>query len=110
MAARSKRSGFTGPPPRCPAAVLARRKYSQRIRLENRLAVSIRERQRRELLDVLLHVPPPRSGPIGAPQHPVRELGESRKVLQQLRGRNPGHVEPDVPVPTQDEERFLHVE
>src|SRR2546426_11639584 len=39
-----------------------------------------------------------------------RSLGQARKVLQQSGRRNPGDVEPDLAVSSQDEKRLLHVQ
>src|SRR5438034_2202904 len=85
------------------------RKQGQRIGLENRLLVRVAERQRQELVDVEPHVFHARARPVGAPEDPIRELRETRKVLQQPGGRYPGDVEPHPPVASQNEKRLLHV-
>src|SRR5437879_7332054 len=86
------------------------RKQSQRIGLENRLLVRVAERQRQELVDVDPHVLHTRTRPVRAPQDPIRQLRETRKVLQQSGGRYPGDVEPHPPMASQNEKRLLHVE
>src|SRR5881409_2365650 len=86
------------------------RKQSQRIGFENRLLVRVAERQRQELVDVEPHVFHARARPVGAPEDPIRELRETRKVLQQPGGRYPGDVEPHRPVASQNEKCLLHVQ
>src|SRR5438552_12416721 len=86
------------------------RKQGQRIGLQDRLLVRVAERQRQELVDVVPHVFHARARPVGAPEDPIRELRETRKVLQQPGGRYPGHVEPHPPVASQNEKRLLHVQ
>src|SRR5206468_3439115 len=83
---------------------------SQRIGLEDRLLVRVAERQRQELVDVDPHVLHTRTRPVRAPQDPIRQLRETRKVLQQAGGRYPGDVEPHPPVASQNEKRLLHVQ
>src|SRR6266852_4686093 len=85
------------------------RKQSQRIGLENRLLVRVAERQRQELVDVVPHVLYTRTRPVGAPEDPIRQLRETRKVLQQPGGRYPGNVEPHSSVASQNEKRLLYV-
>src|SRR3989454_5832588 len=92
------------------AATLTSREQSQRIGLEDGLLLRGVEREREKLVDVQLHVLHPRTRPVGAPQHAVGDLGEARKVLQQPGGGNPGHVEPDLRVPSKNEECLLHVQ
>src|ERR1051325_1854305 len=123
MAVRSKRRALGGaeagvcPKARTPGAgaetaprLTSSGKQRQGIGLEDCLLVRVAERQREELVDVLLHVLHTRAGPVGSPQHAVADLRETRKVLQQTGGRYPGDVEPDVPVTAQDEKRLRHVE
>src|SRR2546425_2937072 len=86
------------------------RKQSQRIGLENRLLVRVAERQRQELVDVDPHVLHTRTRPVRAPQDPIRQLRETRKVLQQPGGRYPGDVEPHPAVASQNEKCLLHVQ
>src|SRR5213079_2712916 len=86
------------------------RKQGQRIGLENRLLVRVAERQRQELVDVEPHIFHARARPVGAPEDLIRELRQTRKVLQQAGGRYPGDVEPHPPVASQNEKRLLHVE
>src|SRR5438445_12525809 len=90
--------------------VLASRKQSQRIRLENRGPVRVGERELEELVDVVPQILHPGTRPVRAPQRAVGDLRQAGKVLQQLGGRNPRHVEPDVVVTAQAEERLGHVE
>src|SRR3989475_9817102 len=92
------------------AATLTSREQSQRIGLEDGLSLRGVEREREKLVDVPLHVLHPGTRPSGAPQHAIGDLREARKVLQQPGGGNPGHVEPDLRGPSQNEERLLHVQ
>src|SRR5712691_5623801 len=111
--AKSKRSGLAARPGvACAAAVplASRRKESQRIGLEDRPLLVLGERQSEELIDVLAEILDARARPVRAPQRAADDLREAGKVLQELHGRNAGDVEPDVGVPPQDEERFLHVQ
>src|SRR5256886_15399423 len=91
------------------AATLPSREQSQRIGLEDGLSLRGVEREREKLVDVPLHVLHPGTRPVGAPQHAVGDLREARKVLQQPGGGNPGHAEPYLRGPSQNEERLLHV-
>src|SRR5207302_7260972 len=110
-AARSKRSDWEPEPWAADAAGSASsRKQSQRIGLENGLLVRVAQGQRQELIDVHAHVLHPRARPVGAPDDTVGQLRETRKVLQQARGRYPGDVEPYPWMAPQHEERFLHVQ
>ena len=70
----------------------------------------VAERQREKLVDVLPHVLHTRARPVGSPQHPIADLRETRKVLQQTGRRYPGDVEPDIRVAAQNEKRLRHVE
>src|SRR5437588_9137319 len=110
-AARSKRSDWEPEPWAADAAGLASsRKQSQRIGLENGLLVRVAQGQREELIDVHAHVLHPRTRPVRAPHDPVGELRETRKVLQQACGRNPGDVEPHSGMTAQHEERLFHIQ
>src|SRR3989441_10923422 len=91
MAVRSNWSGLV-PDDWAAAELASSRKQSQRIGLENGLLVGVAERERQELVDVQPHVLHTRAGPVRAPQHPVGHLGQAGKVLEQPRGRYPGHV------------------
>src|SRR6266446_7323937 len=84
-------------------------KKRKRVGFEDSLLLLLRKRQGQELIDVLPEVFHARAGPVGAPEHAVRELRQAGKVLQQLGGRNARHVESDFPMTSQDEKRLFHV-
>src|SRR3989454_4250120 len=109
MAVRSNWSGLV-PDDWAAAELASSRKQSQRIGLENGFLVGVAERERQELVDVQPHVLHTRAGPVRAPQHAVGHLGQAGKVLEQPRGRDPGHVEPHPPGAAQHEERPPHIE
>src|SRR5439155_20430345 len=86
------------------------REERQSVGFEDRLLLRFRQRQGQELIDVLPEILHTGAGPIGAPQHAVYDLRQAGKVLQQLGGRNACDIEPDLPMTSQAEKRFLHVQ
>src|SRR3954463_3255727 len=85
------------------------RKERQRVGFEDGLLLLVRQRQGQELIDVLAKVFYPGTWPVGSPEHAVHDLRQAGKVLQQFGRRNARDIEPDLPMTSQDEERFFHV-
>src|ERR671930_1277118 len=81
------------------------RKKRQRIGFEDSLVLLVRKRQGQELIDVLPEVLHTGAGPVGPPQHPISDLRQAGKVLQQFRRRNARDIQPDFPMTSQDEKR-----
>src|SRR6266566_9413571 len=81
-------------------------KKRERVGFEDGPTLGIRKGQGQELIDVLPQILDARAGPVGAPQHAVRDLRQAGKVLQQLGRRNARDVEPDAAMTSQDEKGF----
>src|SRR5690242_2143893 len=70
------------------------RKKRQSVGFEDGPPLYIGKGQGQELIDVVPQILHAWAGPIGAPQHAVRDLRQAGKVLQQPGRRNARDVEP----------------